>query len=251
MVTLCMMPHAGQITKEIRDDGLKSFKGFKTQCEPLGMDATLASLDRLIALMSREAVTYADVSHDLEDLQGRIRDELAMKVVWCVDSHQYRLIQESHLWGEEVGHSFPSAAHDLEEAGKCLALDRSTACVFHLMRIMELGLRLLSESLNDPRLDPKRNPSWDTILKKCREELDKPLHERAPEWRADEPFFSGAAARLLAVKDAWRNPTMHVGNSKYTEGEALDVFNHVAAFMRHLATKLKEEPATDASASPT
>ena len=43
----------------------------------------------------------------------------------------------------------------------------------------------------------------------------------------------------MAVKDAWRNPTMHV-EITYTEEMALDVFRHVQAFMRHLATKLSE-----------
>jgi hypothetical protein len=104
---------------------------------------------------------------------------------------------------------------------------------------MEAALRVLAKTLNDPRLDPKRNPSWDSILKKCREELEKDRLKRAPEWAADDAYFSGAAARLLAVKDAWRNPTMHV-ETNYDEESALDVWNHVRAFMRHLATKLKE-----------
>jgi hypothetical protein len=139
-----------------------------------------------------------------------------------------------------VADRFQSAAVDIEEAGKCLALSRATACVFHLMRVMEAGLRALAGSLKDPDLDPKRNPTWDAMLKKCRTELAKPVSQRVPEWVADEPFFSGAATRLMGVKDAWRNPTMHVEIS-YTEDQGLDVWNHVAAFMKHLATTLQEQ----------
>ena len=104
---------------------------------------------------------------------------------------------------------------------------------------MEIGLRVLGDSLRDPRLNPKNNPTWERILQRCDEESSKPLGQRSAEWQADEPFFSGAAARLRAVKDAWRNPTMHV-ETNYTEEASLDVLNHAQAFMRHLATKLHE-----------
>jgi hypothetical protein len=46
---------------------------------------------------------------------------------------------------------------------------------------------------------------------------------------------------LRAVKDAWRNPTMHV-RIAYDEEESRDVWNTVRVFMRHLATKLEEAP---------
>lgn len=107
------------------------------------------------------------------------------------------------------------------------------------MRTMEVGLRALASTLNDPRLDPKRNPSWDSILRKCRDEGSKHLADRSPEWTVDEPFFSGAAAALTAVKDAWRNPTMHV-EIHYDDEKSLSIWYCVRTFMRHLATKLHE-----------
>jgi hypothetical protein len=96
-------------------------------------------------------------------------------------------------------------------------------------------LRLHSKIL----ASPKRNPSWDSILHKCREELGKPLAQRSPEWTVDESFFSGATGALMAVKDAWRNPTMHV-EIPYDDEKALAVWYCVRTFMRHLATKLHE-----------
>jgi hypothetical protein len=108
-----------------------------------------------------------------------------------------------------------------------------------LNRTLEIGLHALGKSLNDPGLDPKKNPTWESILRKCDDELKKPLAQRSQEWQKDDQFFSNATANLRAVKDGWRNPTMHV-KIKYTEEEALDVFNAVKAFMGHLAKKLKE-----------
>ncbi len=147
--------------------------------------------------------------------------------------------EKKNLFGDDVANAFASASVDIEEAGRCFTLERYTACVFHLMHVMEIGLRVLGATLKDPRLDPRENPSWERILKKCREELEKKRENQAPEWAAEDVFFSQATATLMAVKDAWRNPTMHV-EINYTESQAEDVFNAVKAFMRLLATKLHD-----------
>jgi hypothetical protein len=38
-------------------------------------------------------------------------------------------------------------AEDISEAAQCLALNRPTACVFHLMRVMETGVQILGNRL--------------------------------------------------------------------------------------------------------
>ena len=45
---------------------------------------------------------------------------------------------------------------------------------------------------------------------------------------------------LLAVKDAWRNPSMHEVGQKYTDEEASDIYRAARRFMEQLSTKLKE-----------
>jgi hypothetical protein len=65
----------------------------------------------------------------------------------------------------------------------------------------------------------------------------KGAEDRSLESAADEPFFSTATVNLRAVKDAWRNPTMHV-ERVYDEELATELWGAVRAFMRHLATKL-------------
>ena len=156
-----------------------------------------------------------------------------------IPSAQKTFYQAKDLFGPEVSKQFQSALLDIEEAGNCYALNRNTACVFHLMRVMEVGLRALGKSLNNPNLDPKRNPTWEAILRPCDDELKNPLKNRTSQWQSDELFFSNATANLRAVKDAWRNPTLHV-EMNYDDDRALEIFNAVKAFMRHLATKVSE-----------
>src|ERR1022692_1963559 len=114
------------------------------------------------------------------------------------------------LFGRRACEAFPSTLIDLEEASRCLAANRHTASVFHLMRVLEVALRELGRSLNDPTLDPKTNPSWERILHRCDVELAKSFTQRCAEWQADPGFYSEATANLRAVKVAWRNPTMHI-----------------------------------------
>jgi len=168
-----------------------------------------------------------------------VHDELASVLLLEVPPSSREMFEAKRLFGSDVADKFARAGVDIEEAGKCFALERYTSCVFHLMRVMERGLRVFAESLNDPTFDPTKHPSWREILKRCDEELKKPRDKRAPQWQTDEHFFSEATAKLWAVKDAWRNSTMHV-ELTYTEEQAKDVFNAVKGFMRTLATKLDD-----------
>ncbi len=213
-----------------------TWNSFRRALVELDMELPADSFDRVEAALKSADSNFPAVKDAMFELQGRMRDELSHMEVWVITKEERRFLKPEPF-GPDIATKFLPARDDLEEAGKCLAFGRGTACVFHLMRVMEVGLRALAGSLNDPRLDPRRNPSWDSILKKCDEELQKPLKDRALEWRADDAFFSAAAAQLHAVKDAWRNPTMHV-ERRYMTDEAEDVWNAVKGFMRHLAQRL-------------
>jgi hypothetical protein len=206
---------------------------------------SLVHLQRLLENLARpvDEIFREDEHRSLgakvEELVHRIDDELRAKSYFEMSADLVSYHDSPHLFGEQVDNAFPSVIVDIEEAGKCYAMARNTACVFHLMRVMEVGLCALGKSLNNPALDPRRNPSWDSILKKCDDELQKPKIDRSPEWQINDTFFSQATANLRAVKDAWRNPTMHV-EAKYDNDKAIDVWNATRAFMRHLALKLTE-----------
>jgi hypothetical protein len=199
-----------------------------------GLRQSLKSFDRLIQTLERSSVSMSDAADQILDIDKRIRDELEDAELWQVSSEHLKYLAADPL---KLGAKFGAIYRDAEEAGKCLAYDRGTASVFHLMRIMECGLRALGVSLNDSTLDPKTNPTWEKILGRCDKEIQKPLSERAEEWKKDEAFYSTATANLRAVKDAWRNPTLHIERD-YAPEDAQDVWNAVGAFMRHLAKKL-------------
>ena len=137
------------------------------------------------------------------------------------------------LFGEDVFNRFPVAADDIYEAGCCLAFERPTACVMHLMRVLEAGLSALAADLGVP----KQN-DWGAYLRKIQEELDartKGLKARS----GDEQFYAEAAANFDRLRRAYRNPTMHVDKS-YSQERAEEIMQAVRSFMVHLATRLME-----------
>lgn len=211
----------------------------RRQCQEIDLPLTLRRVERFGDSLDQTPLNWVFMAQQFAGIQETLVDELEQRLILCLPSDKSSLYTGHDLFGPDAARNFPSAAREITEAAKCLALNRNTACVFHLMRVMEIALRALGHSLNEPQLDPKRNPSWETILRRCDQEMQKPLAQRSPEWQQDESFYSTATANLRAVKDAWRNPTMHVEQT-YDDETASEVWNSVRAFMRQIAVRLKE-----------
>jgi hypothetical protein len=204
----------------------------------LGLASSVDQADYILRLFDSGTLNYKHFQEMQAQLFDRIQDDLKRGEFFMIPAHKRDYyIHAATQFGLDVNSKFPEAQNDIEAASKCFAFDRHTAVVFHLMRVMEVGLRALGTSLSDERLDPKRNPTWETILKRCDEELRLPLNDRSDKWRMNPQFYCDATANLRAVKDAWRNPTMHVERD-YDEGQALDILNSARGFMRHLAKEL-------------
>ena len=138
------------------------------------------------------------------------------------------------LFGQEVLDGFSTAAADIEEAGKCMALERHNAAVFHLMKIMECGLRAVHACLGIgvPFVGNDRN--WGNVLKR----METAIEGRGKKWQEYE-LFQEFYVFLRAVKDAWRNPALHVDRN-YTPDEASAVLSVVQGFMVRLSSRMNE-----------
>lgn len=194
-------------------------------CEDCGFKALLLQVRRDIDELDA-GCSYERLDAIAGNLRQRIRDEYEqIFFLWVKEDKFYR---KDDLFGPQVASQFAAAVDDIKEAGTCYALGRYTACVFHLQRVMEVGLKTFAAFIGEGH-----NPSWDSILKKIDEELKKDWKERKEFFKGDELKISDAAAMLRAVKTAWRNPTMHVDNI-YDEEKAFDVWNAVKGFMNSL-----------------
>ena len=198
---------------------------------------TSAAIDDLVELMGHKRITADRLREELSGISATLRRELSSAHLLTLkpDRGQY-LEQTTPLFGAEVDTRFPSASYDLAEAGKCYALDRPTACVFHLMRVLEFGIEGTRKCLGIPDPVKAAERNWGTALRKINEAIAAKSSWQAPE---DTGFFAEIHASLDAVRNVWRNATMHV-EKKYTAEEAEHIFAAVRGFMTKLASRCDE-----------
>src|SRR5208282_5491043 len=58
-----------------------------------------------------------------------------------------KYFERDDMFGAKVYDRFPPARDDIKDAGNCYAASLYTACVFHLMRVAELGLRAIADKV--------------------------------------------------------------------------------------------------------
>ncbi len=203
----------------------------------IGVPFTLLSIDRALARIDRGECDAEELLRRIELIHGRLKDELDAVCVYYVpaDSAKY-LTDRSPPFGEEVSRAFPSASYDIDEAGKCLGLRRSTACVTHLMRALEVALRVIST----PFGVDTAHTNWHNIIDQVEAKI-KSINagSHGPDWKEQQHFFAAGAVHFRMLKDGWRNHAMHV-REKYTEEQAEDIYRSTRSFMRHLSQRLSE-----------
>jgi len=219
------------VSKQSKQDYTKLFMAFKQECEKLGLLTSIDTSQKIIRLLTSKELGLSEIDVLGQELMGRLCVELKSRIFFSIELENMKFLLEKHQFGNEVNEAFPTTNIDIEEAGKCLALDRYTACVFHLMRVMEVGIKSIGNYIKIPELSDIKNKSWESILRICNTYLK--------ESKSKDQFLIETVAMLHSVKDAWRNPTMHAENI-YIKERAMDVWNAVRSFMQQLSTKLHE-----------
>jgi hypothetical protein len=206
--------------------GHKTLKKVKAQCEAIGLQVSAASV-RDFLRGARGDVPSKELLRAISETENTIRREMWVTKFFYMPSEQAKFYSQDELFGVLVNAKFPAIQYDMVEAGNCFAMGRGTACVFHLMRIMEVGVQEFGKKLGVPLVNEK---VWHKIL----EQVDKAiklLPARAP----GTVEMCQTSANLYAVKVAWRNEVMHP-NDKYTLEEAKNLIGQVKLFMGQLAT---------------
>jgi hypothetical protein len=137
--------------------------------------------------------------------------------------------------------SFPSATRDVEEACKCYALGRYTACVFHAMAILQVGLHTLAGDVGISLKFSIELAEWGDILRAIKERI-KPYASlpRGDALREKyDQLYAGCADQFVFFKDAWRNHVAH-NREVYDREKAHSALEHVRVFMESLSTRLHE-----------
>jgi hypothetical protein len=225
-----------KIDATVRNSGKKRNVELVALLTELKLPVALASAKRLSKLLNdeKDTITWDELAKAYEDISARLRDELGALKIFCLDPEREGYFEPiGPLFGQEVADKLPSAIPDIEDAGKCIALQQGTAAVFHLMRIMEAALKELAKLLGIPYA-----PSWESYIAQIKNKISERPKRKGIKWKKDELFFQETLGDLQAIKIAWRNPTMHIVR-RYSVDESDDIFRAVRGFTKRLAPRLK------------
>jgi hypothetical protein len=235
----------GEVDAGDRRELQKDLTELREHLKALGARVTLLAVDNIKDMLRVKGAMWSLVKPRLEEIVNTLQRELSLMTVIVLEHKEQSYFEpKDPHFGTDVGAKFQaSAVFEVDEAAKCLALGRSTAAVFHLMRVMEIGIRAVARCLQIP--DPVRGTdrNWGNILREIKTDLDAHVgHSPAKTWTVtgDKEFFESVYVSLDAVRVGWRNPTMHVEN-KYTDHEAQHIFVAVRGFMMKLASRCDEK----------
>lgn len=186
--------------------------------------------------VERNELKLGDLWNEFAAFRMIVQMELFSRLLMVIDPSKAHFYGRSMAFGPKVAAAYPSAASDIEEACNCYALDLNTACVFHLMRVLEKGLRALAKRLNVQC----EIENWKHMIQEIEATLKRMQQEpRSPEKIQKLKFYADCATEFFHFQHAWRNHVMHA-QVKYDEQEALAVMGHVEAFMKKLSEEITE-----------
>jgi len=207
-------------------------------CSKLGLTLSIAQINRLTSNIEEynkkrntasgeEKKRHAALVKELaRGLHERIQDEMNERLFLYVPAEDAQLYKTSEACLQKsVLDKWPHLIEDGSESIKCFALSRYTACVFHLMRVMEFGVQKFGDKLN---VKLTEELVWQKILDLADKAI-KALDQKAEETKQ----LASVSANLYNVKLAWRNEVMHP-KATYTKEEARRVLDSVQAFMAEL-----------------
>ena len=220
----------------------KSFEEFlnriESDCKTIPLDDAIAEVKRTKSTLAD--CTYMQLAHRLANIYERMHDQLNKRAFFYLPDDRRSFYDDPRFeFGEVSCDVFHECLLDIEEAGKCYAFGRWTATVYHLMRIMEEGLKFMcAEASKHGITFPEHNNSWNSWLDPIDKQIKKQYKEKTSAWNGVEHIYAELAADLRNVSRAWRNKTMHVGTG-YDQEQAGKIYSAVKHFMQDLAEKLK------------
>lgn len=210
----------------------------REHCLAVGLEFSLLQIDRMKRGVLNKCI-FKDYINMVRVLQERIEDEMSLSLFFHVPKDKAAFYEKIDPFGDLVTANFAAATFDIEEANRCFATGHNTACVMHLMRALEVALDAVGLGVGVPNTVVEAQNSWERLLRRISDQITANDNSGDVTWPPKRQFFVDSSAHLFAVKNAWRNPSMHL-EKKYDDSEAERIYRAVQDFMAHLATHLNE-----------
>jgi hypothetical protein len=215
---------------------------FAESCTELGLTVCVATLEKLRDVCGRPDSTVGDMQKLMEELRGRILDELQGQRFFYLTLEEARKFNKWNSGWEEILARFPDATRDVEEMNKCFALSRYTAAMFHALHVAEWGAINLGNYIGVT--DPKKG--WGATEKRLRQLVDGG-HSKLPQQLAAKfEFLEQMNREVDSLVLAWRHKVDHavnhlaiVPNTDFTPDIAGHIIGAVRIFMLRIVEGTK------------
>jgi hypothetical protein len=166
--------------------------GIRGLCQRIGLRVSCKSVDYLVEGGKGREETVATLIEDISQLERTIRWESEDKLFMYIPSPRAERYELSEPFGPNVAKNFPSCDFDARESGNCFASGRFTASVFHLMRVLEIGL--ISFAKLFPAV-PTNKENWQQIIEKIESEIRKmpDAPDKSTDWKEKQEKYSQLA----------------------------------------------------------
>lgn len=147
-------------------DTLRELDKLRVECTKLGLTVTVVCINELCSRLTQNSpMSFKDLGDALAEISRTLEREISSISVIVLDTFEKSMFEPvGPLFGVDVHQKFPALAYDIEEAGKCLALGRSTSSAFHSIRCLEGAIRAMSRCLGIPDPTKGSDRTWFKML---------------------------------------------------------------------------------------
>jgi hypothetical protein len=214
-------------------------------CDEIGFEDSKYKADSLSARLG--------ITPNVADFSGMLIEMMHLHESLILDMRRHKFLQmerpvffdDKDFLGSDVLVGFPKAEDDVISASNCLSVDLNTAAVFHLMHVVEWGLRAMCAHLGmtevvvdkkNGKTIPIEFATWDRILNQlsAKAETKIALIADREQRHVAQTLYYPLIEEVNGFKEAWRNHVMHT-RATYTYENAVAIHSHVKRFMNILA----------------
>jgi hypothetical protein len=145
---------ARNLKDETRNIVLSSASTLERSFRAIGLSITADTIKELEEELGEGGGRTSEWLHgQIEAIERLATKELKGRVFLYIpeeDAKFFPTKSEPFAFGKDVADKFPSSIFDANSAAICLATSQSTAAAFHLMRVLEIGLRVFADHFSVP-----------------------------------------------------------------------------------------------------
>ncbi len=216
--------------------------GVKLLAVSAGLIETAAFADRIDQNFNSK-VTVENFMFSFAHLRELMESEMGKQLFLSIPSPLASLYENAAPMGDSVYSNFPSIRVNISEAGSCLACGRNNAAMHHLMLATEVGLRELGKDRQIPYASSGEIEfkQWGTIIGQIEDAV-----QAIQQWKnsdikdAAHMFYNALLPELRSFNDGYRRHLAHARDHKFSDTDALALWDHVSRFFRLLSEKISE-----------